>query len=486
MNSYSENHLKMKHPLLRSMLLVAMVMALSVSIFAQGTPAQAAPKKETPPAGGQPKAFTVPPAQTFSLPNGLKVTMVPYGQVPKVAVTAVIEAGNVNEAADQVWLGDLTVSLLKEGTQARTAAQVDEAAANMGGGINISMGADQSTVAGEVLSEFGPEYVKLIAEVIQKPLLPGSEVERLKADMLRNLTIAKSTPQSMANERFRKILYPDHPYGRIYPTEAMLKSYDLGMIKKFYDDNFGAARTHIYVAGKFDAAAMRKAITDSFAAWKQGAAPNRMAPKTAGKRLLEVIDRPNAPQSTLYIGLPVTDPSNPDFMALRVTNAILGGSFGSRITSNIREKKGYTYSPNSQLSARYRDTYWIETADVTTKDTGPSLKEIFYEIDLLRKEPPSQSELDGIKNYLAGIFVLQNSSRGGVIGQLIFRNLHGLGDDYLTTYVQKVHAVTPQQVQQMATKYLNPDQMTIVVVGDKSKIAEQVAPYEKTTAPGGN
>ncbi|MEO5936258.1 MAG: pitrilysin family protein [Terriglobales bacterium] len=478
MKKYSEN--PMKNSLLRTMFLMITLLALSVPSVAQ------AAQKETPPAGGKPKAFSVPPAQTFALPNGLKVTMIPYGDVPKVAVTAVVEAGNINETADQVWLGDLTVSLLKEGTQARTAAQVDEAAANMGGGINIGMGADQTTAGGEVLSEFGADYVKLIAEVIQKPALPGSEIERLKGDMLRNLTIAKSTPQSMANERFRKILYPDHSYGRIYPSEAMLKSYDLAMVKKFYDDNFGAARTHIYVAGKFNAATMRKAITDSFSAWKKGSAPARNAPKTAGKRILEVIDRKDAPQSTLYIGLPVVDPSNPDFMALRVTNAILGGSFGSRITSNIREKKGYTYSPNSQLSARYRDTYWLETADVTTAVTGPSLKEIFYEIDLLRKEPPSQAELEGIKNYLAGIFVLQNSSRGGVVGQLIFRNLHGLGDDYLTTYVQKVHAVTPEQVQQMANKYIKPDQMTIVVVGDKSKIAEQVAPYEKAAAPGGN
>ncbi len=477
MTDHSETFFNMKNPFLRSTLLVATVLVFGVSALAQ---------KQTPPAGGQPKAFTVPPAQTFALLNGLKVTMIPYGDVPKVAITAVIEAGNVNETAEQVWLGDLTVALLKEGTQSKSAAQVDQAAANMGGGINIGMGADQTTVGGEVLSEFGADYVKLIAEVIQKPLLPATEVERLKADMFRNLTIAKSTPQSQANERFRKILYPDHPYGRIYPTEPMLKSYDLGMIKKFYDDNFGAARTHIYVAGKFNAAAMRKAITDSFSAWKQGSAAARIAPKTAGRRILEVIDRPNAPQSTLYIGLPVTDPSHPDFMALRVTNAILGGSFGSRITSNIREKKGYTYSPNSQLSARYRDTYWLETADVTTAVTGPSLKEIFYEIDLLRKEPPSAAELEGIKNYLAGIFVLQNSSRQGVIGQLIFRNLHGLGADYLTTYVQKIHAVTPQQVQQMATKYLNPDHMTIVVVGDKSKIAEQVAPYEKAAAPGGN
>lgn len=464
-------------PMKRFLTLSLLVFSLSLGAAAQ---------KETPPAGGTPKPFNVPAAQHFSLPNGLKVTMVPYGQVPKVAISTIVDAGNINEGAEQVWLADLMGNLMKEGTQNRSSAQVDAAAAKMGGSLNVFVGPDQTTVVGDVLSEFGPEFVKLAAEVLQKPLFPASEIERLKADQLRNLTIAKSTPGAMANERFRKILYPNHSYGRLYPTEAMIKSYDLAAVKKFYDDNYGAARTHIYVAGRFDAAAMKKAITEAYSAWKQGTPAKRDIPKTAGKRVLELVDRPGAAQSTVYVGLPVIDPSNADFMAFRVMNAILGGSFGSRITSNIREQKGYTYSPSSQISIRYRDAYWVEVADVTTAVTGPSLKEIFYEIDRLRKEPPSQAELDGIKNYLAGIFVLQNSSRGGVIGQVAFRDLHGLGEDYLTTYVQKVRAVTPEQVQEMATKYINPDQMTIVVVGDKAKIAEQVAPYEKAAAPGAN
>jgi predicted Zn-dependent peptidase len=160
-----------------------------------------------------------------------------------------------------------------------------------------------------------------------------------------------------------------------------------------------------------------------------------------------------------------------------VTDAILGGSFASRITSNIREQKGYTYSPYSSVSSRYRDAYWAEIADVTTKVTGPSIKEIFYEIDRLRKEPPTAEELQGIKNYMAGIFVLQNSSRSGVINQLAFLDLHGLGDDYLTNYVQKVFAVTPADVQRIAQTYLTPDKMTLVVVGDKSIVAEQLAAF---------
>ena len=180
------------------------------------------------------------------------------------------------------------------------------------------------------------------------------------------------------------------------------------------------------------------------------------------------------------MGLPVPDPTNPDNIPLTVTNALLGGSFGSRITSNIREQKGYTYSPTSQVSRRYHDAYWAEIADVTTAATGPSLKEIFGEILRLQKEAPSSAELKGIQSYLSGLFVIQNSTRQALIGQLRYVDLQGLGEDYLKNYVQKVNAVTPDEVQRMTAKYIKPEQMTIVVVGDKAKISEQLTPFAGT------
>jgi predicted Zn-dependent peptidase len=202
-----------------------------------------------------------------------------------------------------------------------------------------------------------------------------------------------------------------------------------------------------------------------------------MTPKTQAKRALDVTDRPGAAQSTIFVGLPVPPADSPDNIALGVTNTLLGGSFGSRITSNIREQKGYTYSPNSQISRRVHDAYWIETADVTTAATGPSLKEIFFEVERLQKEAPSAAELQGIQSYISGLFVIQNSTRGALIGQLRYVDLQGLGEEYLKTYVQKVNAVTPADVQRMTAQYIKPDQMTIVVVGDKAKITEQLAPY---------
>jgi len=175
----------------------------------------------------------------------------------------------------------------------------------------------------------------------------------------------------------------------------------------------------------------------------------------------------------------VIDPSKEDFVALTVMDAILGGAFASRITKNIREDKGYTYSPYSELSTRYRDTYWAQNADVTTAQTGASLKEIFAEIDRLQSEPPSAQELSGIQNYLAGTYILQNSSRGGIVGQVRFVDLHGLPPTYLNTYVKQVYAVTPQRVMEVAKKYLNDDQATIVVVGDLKTVEEQLKPFGK-------
>jgi zinc protease len=160
---------------------------------------------------------------------------------------------------------------------------------------------------------------------------------------------------------------------------------------------------------------------------------------------------------------------------MQVLNALLGGSFTSRITTNIRENKGYTYAPGSSVSARYRDAYWIETADVSTDVTGPALKEIFSEISRLQKEAPTAEELKGIQNNLAGIFVLRNSSPAMIIGLLSFMDLHGLPDDYLNSYIGKVFAVTPTQVQELAGKYLRQGEITMVIAGDRKKIQKQVS-----------
>lgn len=440
----------------------------------QGGPAAGA---QQPPEPGAPKEFRVPEATELTLDNGLRVTMVPYGDVPKVDVQLVVRTGNVDEAADQVWLADLTGDLMEEGTTSLDANEVAEAAASMGGSVSVGVGVDQSFVTGTALSEFGPDMVRLVADVARNPAFPADELERLKADRVRSVSIARSQPQSLALERFRAVMYPDHPYGRVFPTEDMVRGYSLQQVRDFYARGFGAARSRLFVVGRFDASAVEGAVRDAFSGWDRGTDPAPTPARARAGRAVHFVDNPGAVQSTLYVGLPVVDPSHPDYVALQVTNSLLGGSFGSRITSNIREDKGYTYSPFSTLSARWRDAYWAEVADVTTDVTGAALREIFFEIERLRNELPTGGELESIQNYMAGTFVLQNSSRNGIIGQLNFVDLHGLDADYLRAYVERVHAVTPAEVQRIAREYLDPAEMIIVVVGDRSQVLAQIEEF---------
>jgi len=435
-------------------------------------------QKQPPPEGGPAKAFTVPAHETYALPNGMKVTLVPYGIIPKATISIAIDAGGVDEGAEHVGVASLTAELLKQGTATLTAQQLADEAANMGSTLVIDTDADETTASLDVLGEFAPRAVRLMADVLEHPKLPESELPRLKNNMLRQISVRRARPQTIALIQFRKILYGDHPYAVVLPTEADVKKLTLEDVKQFLGSNFSAQRAHLYVAGKFDSPATKKAIADAFGGWTKGTPRTETAPSPKFRKVLDVTDRPGAPQSTMIVGLPVVSPVSPDAIPLIVTNALLGGSFNSRITANIREQKGYTYSPRSEVSRRYHDAYWDESADVTTKFTGDSLKEILAEIVRLQKDPPTDTELRGIQNYLGGLFIIQNSSRSALIGQLQYVDLQGLGEDYLKSYVAKVNAVAPADVQRMTSQYIKPEEMTIVVVGDKSVINQQLAPYQ--------
>lgn len=428
---------------------------------------------EEPPAPAEPEPFQLPEFTTFSLDNGLDVTLVPYGTVPKVQVMLAVRAGNLNEG-QQTWLADLTGDMLEEGTKNLTGKQLAEKIAGMGGSLYVSTGLDQTSIGGDALSEFGPELVATLADVVRAPRLPASEFERVRNDLQRQLQVALTRPQSLALQAFNDALYGDHPYGNVFPTAEQLAGYSLEDVKRFHAENFGAQRTHVYVAGKFDAQAMEQAIRKAFSGWKQGPAVEKNIPEASQKHRLILIDRPGAPQSTLYMGLPVIGPHDEGYTPFSVMNTLLGGSFSSRITSNIREDKGYTYSPRSSIDNQYRSSYWVQSADVTTEHTGDSIREILKEINTLQNNPPAKQELEGFQNYLSGTFVLQNSAPGSILGQLAFMDLHGLPKSWLENYVTRVNAVTPAQVSAAAREQLPEQQFTIVVVGDLAKVRPQL------------
>ena len=454
----------------------ALALLLAVPALAQTFPS-------TPPEPGPPRPFELPEGRSFALDNGLEVTLVPYGAIPKATVRAVVRVGNVDEAAGQSSLADLTAGLLTEGTASRSSQEIATEAAEMGGSLGAGAGLDQTFVFGEALSEFTPDLVALVADVLQNPSFPDEAFERVQRDQLRGAAVARSQPGTLARAAFSRALYGDHPYAAVVlPDAAQIEGATVQDVRDFYGAMFGPERTRLYVVGQFDARAVEVALRRAFGGWTGAAGTSDPTPPaaTSGRRVI-LVDQPGAAQSNVTIGLPTIDPTDDDFVALAVTNALLGGSFGSRITRNIREDKGYTYSPGSAVSSRYRSGFWAESAAIQTPATGPAITEILYEIDSLATTAPSMDELEGIQNYLAGTFVLQNSSPAGIASFLSFLDLHGLGRDYLEDYVERVYAVTPEDVRRVTADYLDADDLTIVVVGDRAVVEEQLAPFGDVT-----
>ncbi len=443
---------------------------LALALLAFTTVAE---ERQLPPAPGQPRDFTLPARETLQLPNGLSLTFVDYGTVPKVTVFAVVRTGNIDEG-ESTWLADVAVEMLKEGTATRSAADIAKSAAGMGGSLSVGAGAEQTSVGISVLSEHAAEAAKLVADVLRNPRFPESELPRVLANFERSLVVARAEPDSIAGEALAKLVYGDHPFGHVLPAAGQLETYDIAAVRGFYERNFGARRTHVYVAGRYDRKALEAALKQAFEDWREGPSPSFIPAKASETLQLQLIDRPDAPQSSLRIAVPVPHPASASYFPTTLTNSLLGGTFSSRITTNLREDKGYSYSPDSSISARRGNALWIMSAEITAEHTADALTEIFREIDRLQREPPAAGELDAIKRYRAGLFVIGNSSPNGVLGQLAFLDLHGLPPEFLLRWVANMYAVTPQQVTDIAQQYIRPERMTIVIVGDLRKIGDSV------------
>lgn len=449
--------------MIRNLLLCTAALAL--------TAAAPAIAKEAPPAPAAPKPFALPPLTEFTLANGMKVTMAQHGNVPKVTIVASVRTGNIDDGQN-VWLADLTGALMQKGAGGRDASQLAEAAAGMGGSLALSTGLDSSSAMIDVLGESTPDAVALVADLLQRPDFKAEELEKVRADMLRNLMVAKSTPGSIASEAFSAALYPEHPYGRTFPTPQQLSGYTLEQIKAFHAANFGAARTHLYIVGRFDPATVRAAVEKAFGGWAAGAAPTALPVPAEPAPKVVLIDRPGAPQSTVWIGKRVAKPGYD--MDFRATNTLLGGYFSSRITRNIREDKGYTYSPSASLSQRVQGAFWVEDADITAESTGPAITEIYKEIRRMQDTLPTDAEVQGIRNYMNGTFVLGLSSRDGLAGSLANLDVQGLGVDYLNGYVGRASALKAADFQTAAKRELPVDKLSVVIVGPLESVRPQL------------
>jgi zinc protease len=421
---------------------------------------------------GPRKPIILPQTSSFTLENGLVVTLAPFGATPKMSATLVLRSGVLDENG-LVGVADMTAALMNEGSAGLSAPDVARRAADMGASVGTSAGMEAISVSVDGLSEFAPQLIQLLADAALKPNMPASELPRLQADVNRNFMIELATPSSLASKTFGRMIYPGHPFGDTLMTPDRVARFSLDNIKAYYDRAFVANRARLYLAGQFDPAAVEQAIRSGFSAWAKGSAPVLNPPQIANKTAVTLVDQMDAPQTVVIMGLPAAPVGSPDQIAQNVMDELLGGAFFSRITRNIREDKGYTYTPSTAIADRYKVSTWQFQADIATGVTGAAISEVLKEMDQLRKTPPSDDELQRVKNYMTGTFILGAASRQGMIRRLSTLDFHEQPYARLSSYTADVEAVTGADIKRVATAVLKPERLSVAAVGDIRKIKPQ-------------
>jgi predicted Zn-dependent peptidase len=435
------------------------------------------------PAVGPEKPFQLAPRVERTLPNGLRVIATKQTAIPKVSITLTVLSGYSSDPADLTGLASLTADLIQEGTKSRNSRQIRREAFGMGGSLTAAASQDFTSISARGLSEFAPRLIDLVADVAMNPTIPEEEVAILKQQHLQQAQQQKASPQFLANRTFRSALFGSHPYARTAETEASLNGMDRTKLVAFHRDHYRPNNAFLLIVGAVEPEAAIAAAEKSFGGWTRGdvPAPVFAAPPPLAGRKVYFVQRPNSVQSSIALGNIAAKRSDPRWFELTLANTIYGGAFNSRIVRNIREEKGYTYSPQSALTGFADAGFYRFAADVRNEVTGATLTEVFKEIDKLRADGSDGPELQGAKQYLRGIFPIQTSSQTGLSATLNNVYVFGLPKDYPETYRAKVAAISPEQVKSGASTVLGSDNSVIAVVGDWAKVKDQLSGYKDIT-----
>ncbi len=274
-------------------------------------------------------------------------------------------------------------------------------------------------------------------------------------------------------------MFGDHPYSVTAPTPDSVNAVTRERVIEFHQSKFVPNNAVFVVAGDVDTDSTLKQIEELFSGWPGGEVTGDSfpAPPSRSSRSAYVIDRPGSSQANIIIANPGIQRTNPDYFPMLLMHTVLGANASSRLFMNLREEKGYTYGAYSSLDARRTAGTFRATAEVRTPVTGDSLKEFFYELDRIRTEPVSEKEISDAKSYLTGVFPIRLETQEGLIDQLVQIKMYGLPDDYLEIYRNRVQAVTVEDIQRVAQKYVKPDEAAIVIVGDGTKVIDQLKDY---------
>ena len=453
---------------------VSLVVALAVVVGSGALVAQK-PDRSTPPKPGPPPALKLPPIQKQTLSNGLAVWIVEQHEVPLVQVNLIVKAGSAADPAGKYGVGSMTAAMLDEGAGGKSSLELADAVEFLGAQLSTSSTFDYSAVRLSVPVARLADALPLMADVVQRPTFPGAELERLRKERLTRLLQARDDPAAIMEIAFPRLVFGDkHRYGTAAGGgTAEVKALTLDDLRAFHRSYYRPETSTLLVVGDISSGAVMPALERAFGSWKaEGTAgPNTPIPAAAQltKRQIYLIDKPGAAQSQIRIGWVGVPRSTPDYPAIQVLNTILGGSFTSRLNTNLREEHGYSYGAFSSFEERISPGAFSARAGVQTDKTADALKEFFNELTGILKPVPSE-ELDKARNYVALGFPAEFETTADLAQKMEEQVVHALPDEYFPSYIRSVVQTTGAGVEKAAARYVQPDKFAVVVVGDRKAI----------------
>ncbi len=431
------------------------------------------------PAVGPERPFAPAARVERTLPNGLRVIATRYATVPKVTAMLSIQSGLAVDPAEKAGLAQFVVDLAQEGTTTRPSEQLKREVFAMGANLSGFAGQDASTFQIRGLNSTLPQMLALLADVVRNPTFPQAEFDLLKARSAQQLQAQAASPQYVNNKLFRQTLFGTHPYARIGATPETLPAIDRASIVSYQQTYYRPNNAFLVVVGDIAPEAVFAAAEQAFSGWERRALPesNRAALPSLNGRTLVFVQRPNSVQSSISVGNFTPQRDDARWYTLQLANQIFGAAFDSRLVRNIREEKGYTYSPGSIFQSMQQGGLYRAVADVRNDVTGATLKEIYFEIDRMRNGAPEAEELGDAKQYSRGLFVLQNATQTGFANTLNTVNTFNLPKDYPETFQKQISQPSAEAVQTGAQMLLGSQNSVVVIVGDYTKVKDQLSGF---------
>ncbi|MCX6150876.1 MAG: pitrilysin family protein [Ignavibacteriales bacterium] len=461
---------------MKNAILYLAVSFIVVILFSQSLIAQRV-ERNAPPQLPPPSKLVVPPIEKFELSNGIKVVLMEKHNVPLVQLNVIVKSGSICDPENKTGLANLTMDMLDEGAAGKTSLELADAIDFLGARISASAGQHYSGIYLHTpLSKFD-DALKLLSDIVLNPDFPLKELERKTKDRLTTIMQWHDQPTAIAPFTFNlKLFGKEHPYGR--PTigyENTIKSFSVGDLKNFHKEYFKANNAFIVAVGDVKIDELKTKLESAFGKWQKGDVPTDKIKEAlqVNKRTIYIVDKPGSAQSVIFIGRIGAPRITTDYNAISVMNTILGGSFSSRLNQNLREVHGYTYGAGSYFSFRPIPGPFIAQSSVQTDVTDKALTEFFNELNGILKPVPDE-ELARAKNYLALSYPSNFQNVAEIAGQLEEMVEYNLPDNYFSDYIPSVLSISGDDVNKAAKKYIVPDQVLVVVVGDKAKIEDGI------------